>query len=92
MTNDILLGALVALQFLDAHSTMKILSQGGREMNPVMLFAFTLFGSAAAAFAVKGVAVSAIGYFLLYPEPPLVLGVVVLTYAAIVTNNYRQIK
>lgn len=91
-TNELLLIALILLQVGDAHSTLTILKQGGREANPVMQFAFTLFGSPLNAFIVKGIGVAVLGYFVLLPGPTIIIAMLVLIYAAVVTNNYRQIK
>jgi hypothetical protein len=81
-----------ALQMLDAHSTAKALSAGGREANPVMA---GLASNRTALFAVKAGTAAATAYFAerlsrKHPRRALVLMAVLNSaYAGIVAHNYR---
>lgn len=86
----LLLIALALLQALDAWTTWRILGAGGRELNPAMRWAMGAIGVVPALLG-KASAVVAIGWYFLL-DRPLLLGAVVLFYAAVVVFNFRSIK
>lgn len=82
-----LLILLAALQVGDAATTRRVIDQGGREINPVMRWAFAKLGFWPA-IAIKSVFVVGLGSLL--PLLPLV-GLCAF-YAGLVAWNWRQIR
>ena len=91
---EILLGLLLLLQLADYWTTMKVLSQGGHEDNPVVQSAMKRLGVRLGLALGKGVAVlAAVGvYWWQGPYTGAILGIACALYAVIVLRNYRQIK
>ena len=87
-----LIVSFAALQVLDAHSTMKALSGGGREANPAMA---GIASNRGALLAVKAGTSAATAYFAErlsrnHPRGAIVLMAVLNgAYAAVVAHNYR---
>ena len=91
---ETLLGILIVLQIADYLTTMKVLSQGGHEDNPVVQSAMKHLGVRLGLALGKGVAViAAVGvYWWQGPYTGAILGIACALYAVIVLRNYRQIK
>lgn len=86
----LLLIALALLQALDAYTTWRILSAGGRELNPAMRYAIAQAGIIPALVA-KGAIVVALAWYFCLPYP-WILGGLVVFYAGAVLFNFRSIK
>jgi len=86
----LLLIALALLQALYAYTTWRILSAGGRELNPAMRYAIAQAGVIPALVA-KGAVVVALAWYFCLPYPRI-LGALVLFYACAVLFNFRSIK
>lgn len=86
----LLLLALALLQAADAWTTWRILSDGGRELNPAMRYAIEQAGLIPALVA-KGVIVVALAWAFCLPYPWILAGLVAF-YAGAVTFNCRSIK
>lgn len=84
---------LVALQAGDVLTTNKLLSKGGREANPLMLWVMSKLGSYW--WSVKVALMLALGY-LVYQLPNfhmlLALAALNLLYLWVVLHNYRQLS
>jgi len=80
---------LAFLQVGDVLTTMKILGNGGKELNPVMNWLFTKFG-VHNALVVKAVVVTCIGV-MFYMLMPIILIPVCLLYIGVVGWNTYQI-
>lgn len=78
----------VCLQVADAATTLKVLSQGGRELNPFMKKLMDLFGPAPALFGFK--AAICVGVYA-YLQVNLLIGFCAF-YVAVVVHNIRQIQ
>lgn len=89
-TNYILLAVLIILQLGDWYTTHTIISKGGKELNPVMVWAIGKVGQTAA-FAIKGLLVIAIGV-LAAQISALEIGALAGVYALIVGWNFYQTK
>ncbi|MBK6800355.1 MAG: hypothetical protein IPG83_02390 [Novosphingobium sp.] len=87
----LLLIALAALQALDGLTTRRILAQGGRELNPVMRFAFAKLGFWPA-MALKGTGVLALAAWVAGQAGPIAPALLAVIYAAVVAWNWRQIS
>ncbi len=85
------LGILAILQVLDALTTHRILSAGGREMNPVMRWAFGAIGFWPA-IAIKGAALVTLAAWLGARAGPIPPALMVAMYCAVVLWNWRQIR
>jgi hypothetical protein len=86
----ILLVILLAfLQLGDMLTTQKILSNGGKELNPIMNWLFTKFGINKV-LIIKAIVVTIIG-IMFYNIMPIVLIPVCLLYVAVVVWNTHQI-
>lgn len=83
------LAILGALQILDWYTTVTILEQGGRELNPVVRRLMDALG-VEPALAVKSVLVMVCGMWLLAYPAGLVL--LVALYAGVVGWNLTQLK
>ena len=86
----LLLIALAILQALDAWTTWRILSAGGRELNPAMRYAIAQAGLIPA-LVMKGAIVVALAWYFCLPYP-WILGGIVAFYVAAVLFNFRSIK
>lgn len=81
--------ALAVTQILDWHTTRTILRKpGGHEQNPVMAKLMAALGMDPA-LILKGIAVTAIGYYVGTVEL-LFLIVLVLIYVAVLAHNWRS--
>lgn len=87
-----LLILFAALQAADAYTTYRVLSQGGRELNPIMSKAFEAFGHLPALFVIKGAAIGAIWYIHDMQYADYVIAALCVFYAGIVWHNWKQIK
>lgn len=83
-----LLIILAALQLADWYTTAKILSNGGRELNPVMRKLIDSVGLHPALFA-KGVLIVFAAWYIM-PDI-VILQFLVILYALIVFHNWRQL-
>lgn len=88
--STILLIALALLQAADAWTTWRILSAGGRELNPAMRYAIAQAGLVPALVA-KGAIVVALAWYFCLPYP-WILGALIAAYTAVVAFNFRSIK
>lgn len=86
-----LLWIFAGLQFADAYTTMKILSKGGVELNPVMAWIFKKAGIMNGLFMVKTVMVAFFAYFI-DRIPAWLMGVLCIAYAWVVYHNARQLR
>lgn len=79
---------LAFLQFGDAWTTMRILKEGGRELNPVMNFLFGKLGILPTFIVMKTLVVLAFAYANIWWATA---GMCVF-YSWVVWNNWKQIK
>lgn len=79
--------ALALLQFLDYHTTMTILSLGGKELNPIMRWLFDRLGMDQA-LVFKGIAV--LVFAAMFYSDVVVLGVMVAVFSAVIAWNFSQ--
>lgn len=87
----VLFSSFVFLQVADAWTTHRFLTdKTGVEKNPVLAGLFEEFGHIPVLIAVKSIAISLTYFYLI--EEPIVLGLLVAFYIAIVINNLRLIK
>ena len=82
--------AFATLQALDAYTTLKILMQGGKELNPVMNWIFTKLGT------VNGLVLVKCGIILLFFSvidliPVWVFLLMIGIYSFVVAHNVRQL-
>ncbi len=77
------------LQVGDVYTTHRVLSKGGREINPVMASLFDAFGDhLAPLIAVKVLVCAAIWFFV---TDPLILGGLCAFYLVVVLHNAKEI-
>lgn len=88
----IVLAIFAALQIGDIYTTLKVLNQGGRELNPIMNKLFTKFGALQTLVATKAALVGACYAFIDVPYVTEVLWALCVFYAGLVFHNFRQIK
>ena len=83
--------AIISLQVIDVWTTWYTLKNisGAYEKNPVMRWAFTLFGVVPALIIVKALAMA--GIWLLNP-PVVILTLVVFIYVLVCFNNWKVIS
>lgn len=86
-----LAAALVGLNLLDVYTTLKVLSQGGREINPVMAKLMHALGAVPALALTKAVVLGLV-YWQLEAIPFWLLALLVGLYAAVVAHNIKQFK
>jgi len=86
------LSIFAALQIGDIYTTWKILSQGGRELNPIMAKLFARFGALPTLVVVKAAAVGLLYYFIDEPYMTEIMWALCALYAVVVFHNFRQIK
>ena len=60
----VLAALLCILQIIDLYTTVKILNKGGKELNPVLVWAFTKFGVLPTMIVIKALVISFIHFFL----------------------------
>lgn len=84
-----LTAAIALLQIADAVFTVRILKNGGRELNPVMAWLFGRLGMVPALAATKAAFVVAL-FFLAPYAPVAAYAVIAILYAGIVAWNWRQ--
>ena len=88
--NEILFSVLVGLNVLDVYTTMQILRQGGRELNPLMAWLMGKIGPLPAMLALKVPLLAAMG-LMLTDVPQWMLLALLALYACVVVNNLRVI-
>jgi len=86
--NTTLLVFFILLQIGDIYTTLTVLKQGGRELNPVLAKLFAKFDPLAVMVGIKLVGVWALWYVDMWM---LTLAVCVV-YAYVVNRNYWEIK
>lgn len=79
---------LALLQALDYHTTLTILSCGGKELNPMMSWLMDRLGIEQA-LIFKGIAVLAVAGFGFY-DNAVALGIMVAVFVAVIIWNFRQ--
>jgi uncharacterized protein YacL len=79
---------LILLQFADAWTTHRLLSNGGRELNPVMDKLFRKVGLVRG-LVLKVVFVSVLAVFLI--DYPLILTVLCILYVVVVLHNFVEL-
>lgn len=91
METDLMIWAAFALaQLADVLTTNKILSQGGRELNPVVAKLMDTFGGAWPYAKAGGATLAA--YVVFSAGYPWGVAVIAGLTGAVAINNYRQIK
>jgi hypothetical protein len=89
------------LQVADIYTTHRILSQGGRELNPVMAWLFEKFGHLPALVVVKGIVVRLVARYMVGVTAvafgyniagDTVLAAFCIIYILIVFHNFNQIR
>jgi len=92
MTSAVLLFLIfVALNLADSYTTLRILRQGGRELNPFMAWAIKHAGAPQALFTVKAFVLVLVWHFL--PLLPVwAMPAYCLFYVAVVANNIRVLQ
>jgi hypothetical protein len=83
------LAILGALQMADWYTTVTILEQGGRELNPIVKRLMDALGVNAALFIKSGIAMGC-GWVLLHYPPWIIL--LVAIYAGVVGWNLTQLR
>lgn len=92
MTHNLFLFVLLAgLNLLDIYTTLAILKQGGRELNPVMARLMRALGTAPALVIAKSLLLTLL-YWQLESLPFWLLALLVGVYAAVVAHNFKQLK
>jgi len=87
--------AVTALQVWDAYSTYKVLSAGGRELNPAMRWLMEQFGMVEALLLGKGAVVLVVWWAVSALTETValwLLGGICVFYVAIAINNWRTMK
>ena len=88
---DILLGIYLVLQGLDYWTTVRAISNGGVEANPVVAKLMDKFGIELGLGLAKVAGVAA-GVVLHYYQQPEILAALSAVYAYVAVNNYRLVK
>lgn len=86
---SILILLLVALNVADILLTLRIIKQGGRELNPLLAWLMTRIGIKPALIVSKAVLLVAAALVL---RSPAILTLLCLAYAAVVWHNWRQLR
>ena len=89
--NELFFVVLVALNSLDIYTTIRILRQGGTELNPVVSWLMDKVGVIPALIIPKTLFLSACWFFLL-DLPTMVMFGLCCFYALIVLHNYGEIN
>jgi len=87
--------AVTVLQAWDAYSTYKVLSAGGRELNPAMRWLMEQFGMVEALLLGKGAVVLVVWWAVSTLAETValwLLGGICVFYVAIAINNWRAMK
>jgi hypothetical protein len=83
-----------ALQVIDAYLTVRILSQGGRELNPMIAWFMSKLGVIPALVVLKGVGIAVVAGLVWsgneYADE--FLAVFCALYAGVVAWNYQQLR
>jgi len=91
---EALLILIILLQAADIYTTLRVLSQGGREMNKLLKWLMDRIGVLPALLVSKAVVIG--GFVYLYFGADLVfypvVGGLAVVYAIVVWHNYREIK
>ena len=83
---------LALTQAGDAWTTLKFLSLGVQEANPLILYLVKRLGSFKAALTFKGLAVMALGMFMLsQPGGKVGVAVLIVVYVGVIVWNLRAI-
>lgn len=93
-TSMMLLGKLIVLQVLDLVLTVKVLNQGGREMNPVIAWLILRVGPVLGIAAAK-LPLLAIGIWLVARPmawTPHLLGLLCAVFAWVCWHNWRALR
>jgi hypothetical protein len=86
--NTGLLALFCLLQAADVYTTLTVLKQGGRELNPVLAKLFERFDPLAVMVGIKLVGVWALWYVNLW----MLTLAACCVYAYVVNRNYREIQ
>ena len=82
---------LVALNVVDAYLTLRVLKQGGRELNPVMAWAMKQIGVTEALIGFKLVMLGAL--LMVLPQvPDWALWGLLAIYTLVIGHNARQLR
>lgn len=82
---------LIVLNILDIHTTIKILDNGGKELNPVMAWLIDKLGIEPALVASKALFLAPVGYYL--PSLPVwLMAALIAVYVYVVSNNFIVLK
>jgi len=91
MLNEILFVLLVGLNLVDVYTTVRVLRQGGSEMNPIMAWTMDKLGVIPGLLLPKIVVLGAI-WFYLPLVPVLVMFGLCCFYLLLVLHNNDEIK
>lgn len=86
---EIALVVFILLQYADGYTTHRILSRGGRELNPFLSGLFNKFGYLAPLIIVKSLFAAA-GAWLYLSQQWQVLLALDVVYGAVVAHNLKQ--
>ena len=89
--NEILFALLVCLNLFDVYTTVRVLRQGGTEMNPVMAWAMDKVGVIPGLLIPKIVVLGAMGFYL-EELPSMVMFGLCCFYVLLVLHNYEKIQ
>lgn len=84
----IMLIVFVLLQLGDIYTTHRILSYGGRELNPVMAKMFNWYGLLPTLIWIKVLAIGAVWWV----DSLYLTAISCIVYAAVVANNFRVLN
>lgn len=89
---NILLALLIILQYYDGLTTYRLLSRGGRELNPVVRWCIDRFGLLNGLILVKGNIALLITWTTLVGLMPVwILAGLCLLYVAVVYHNFTEL-
>jgi len=80
---------LISLNVADVLLTLRIIKQGGRELNPLLAWLMTRIGLKPALIGSKTILLAIAAVVL---RSPAVLTLLCLAYAAVVWHNWRQLR
>ena len=89
--NELFFVTLVILNVLDIYTTLRVLRQGGEELNPVMDWLMDKVGVIPALIVPKATYLIAVGYFLT-DLPSMVMFGLCCFYVLLVLHNFGEIK
>jgi len=91
-----LLALLLGLQVGDAYTTVRVIQNGGREANPVLIWVAKVLANVTnspwAWLVLKTIFVSCVGVFLYMNDAVVPLVLVDLGYIAVVIHNIKEMK